>query len=67
MIKDQVIRVRCTQNFRERLEDIADTQTDGNVSKLIMEILYRAILYREKEKAKGKLKAIDPDKLRKYM
>lgn len=67
MIKDKVIQVRCTQNFKERLEDIADTQTGGDVSKLIMEILYRAILYREKEKAKGRLRPIDRDKLKQFV
>lgn len=61
MAKDTYVRFRCTQKFKERLEDIADAQTGGDVSQLCREILYRSILHRETMKAKGKLKPISGD------
>lgn len=46
MRKDTYIRIRISQDFKRRLEDLADAQ-NVNVSRFVREVLRKSIHYRE--------------------
>lgn len=53
MEKHELVRFRCSKKMKRDIEDMADVMTGGDMSKMIRDILYRAIRYRQSRLKKG--------------